>query len=174
LTVSDADVAARARRLRNGGQTEKYHHAEFGVNSRLDEVQAAVLRARLTFLPGWTAARRTLAAAYRRALDGVSSIAVPRECDPGHVYHLFPVLNAARNDLQAHLRTRGVETLIHYPIPLPRQPAFATERPQHCPIADRICDQVLSLPLYPALDAAAIDAVAAAVRAFPVESTIRS
>lgn len=174
LTVNDDDVAARARRLRNGGQTDRYHHAEFGVNSRLDEIQAAILRERLPRLAGWTAARRTLAKKYRARLDGAVSVAVPPECDAGHVYHLFPVISPARDELQAHLRSRGVETLIHYPIPLARQPAFAAQDPRQCPTADRICGQVLSLPLYPALDGSAVDEVAAALRAFPVESTIRS
>src|SRR6185295_9505640 len=68
ITTPDAQIAARLRRLRNGGQTDKYHHGEFGVNSRLDEMQAAILRARLAWLPRWTAERRALAAAYRRAL----------------------------------------------------------------------------------------------------------
>src|SRR6476469_5198218 len=85
LTTDDAALAARARRLRNGGQTDRYHHAEFGVNSRLDEIQAAVLRARLPLLAGWTARRRSLAAAYRAALADVDTIVVPPEADAGHV-----------------------------------------------------------------------------------------
>jgi dTDP-4-amino-4,6-dideoxygalactose transaminase len=174
LTVNDDDVASRARRLRNGGQTDKYHHVEFGVNSRLDEIQAAILRARLARLPAWTAARRSLAAKYREALDGVSTVIVPPECDPGHVYHLFPVIGAARDELQKYLREHGVETLIHYPIPLPRQPAFADLQPRPCPVAERVCDRVLSLPLYPSLDPSAVDHVVWALRTFPVESTIQS
>jgi len=77
------------KRIRNGGQTDRYHHGEMGVNSRLDEMQAAILAARLPFLPGWIEARRTRAALYRRLLDG-APVEVPPECDPGHVYHLFP------------------------------------------------------------------------------------
>jgi len=174
LTVTADDMAARAKRLRNGGQGDKYHHIEFGVNSRLDEIQAAILRERLTRLPSWTETRRTLARQYRAALAGIAHIIVPREFDSGHVYHLFPVLSGARDDLMRHLRQRGIETLIHYPIPLPRQPAFADQQPAQCPVADRICGQVLSLPLHSSLAAAAVDEVAAAVRAFPVASTIQS
>lgn len=163
ITTNDAALAARAKRLRNGGQTDRYHHAEFGVNSRLDEMQAAILRARLPFLPAWTERRRTLARAYRKALASVSSITVPPEADAGHVYHLFPVRSAKREQVQAHLKARGVETLIHYPVPIPRQPALASEQPAECPVADRVCAEVFSLPLYPALPD---DAVARVAEAF--------
>jgi dTDP-3-amino-3,4,6-trideoxy-alpha-D-glucose transaminase len=164
ITTNDAALAAKLKRLRNGGQTDRYHHAEFGLNSRLDEMQAAILRARLAWLPKWTAARRSLAAAYRTQLAG-APITVPPECDPGHVYHLFPILSGGRDALQARLKARGVETLIHYPVAIPRQPALASERPADCPVADRVCDQVLSLPLHPGLTPDAVTEVAAALRA---------
>ena len=165
ITTNDASAAARLRRLRNGGQTDRYHHGEFGVNSRLDEMQAAILRARLSLLPGWTEERRALAAEYRRALPG-APVRVPAEHDAGHVYHLFPILTSDRAALQAHLKARGIETLIHYPIPVSRQPAVASQQPAACPIADRVCDEVLSLPLHPALTRRDIEEVAAAVHAF--------
>jgi dTDP-3-amino-3,4,6-trideoxy-alpha-D-glucose transaminase len=165
ITTSDAALAARLRRLRNGGQTDRYHHAEFGVNSRLDEMQAAVLRARLARLPRWTQQRRALAAEYRRRLAG-GCVTVPPERDPGHVYHLFPVLSPRRTALQAHLKSGGVETLIHYPVPIPRQPALRSERPADCPVANRVCDEVFSLPLHPRMRPDAIEEVAAALRAF--------
>ncbi len=165
MTTADESIAARVRRLRNGGQTDRYHHGEFGVNSRLDELQAAILRARLQWLPRWTNDRRALAAEYRRQLAG-APLTVPPECDRGHVYHLFPVLSADRTALQQHLRARGVETLIHYPVPIPRQPALAQAQPAECPVADRICDQVLSLPLHPGLTLQTIAEVAAALQGF--------
>lgn len=161
LTMPDAALAGKAKRLRNGGQTDRYHHVEFGVNSRLDELQAAVLRARLPYLAAWTERRRALARAYRTALRDVRTLEIPPECDPGHVYHLFPVLSADRAGVQARLRDAGIETLIHYPIPIPRQQALVAERPADCPVADRICAQVLSLPLYPALPDGAVARVAA-------------
>ena len=167
LTTNDAAIAERAKRLRNGGQSDRYHHAEFGVNSRLDEMQAAVLRARLPFLEGWTARRRQLAREYREALKGITTVAVPPEADAGHVYHLFPVLSPARDALQARLRASGIETLIHYPVPIPRQPALATEEPAECPVAAHVCEQVLSLPLYPALADDAVAIVCAALAAAP-------
>jgi dTDP-4-amino-4,6-dideoxygalactose transaminase len=161
LTTGDAAIAARARRLRNGGQVDRYQHVEFGVNSRLDELQAAILRARLGLLSGWTARRRALAGEYRASLAEVTKVQVPPECDPGHVYHLFPILSGARDTVQSTLRAAGVETLIHYPVPIPRQPALADQHPTVCPIADRVCGEVLSLPLYPHLPAGAIERVAA-------------
>jgi dTDP-4-amino-4,6-dideoxygalactose transaminase len=163
IVMRDPDVAARAARIRNGGQTSKYEHAQFGVNSRLDEMQAAILRARLPFLPKWTAARRRLAARYRAALAPVRSIVVPPELDPGHVYHLFPVLSPAREALRARLDSQGIETLIHYPISIPHQPALADQRPAECAVATRVCREVFSLPLHPALDDRAVDEVASAI-----------
>jgi dTDP-4-amino-4,6-dideoxygalactose transaminase len=162
ITTADGDMAARLRRLRNGGQTDRYHHGEFGVNSRLDEMQAAILRARLSWLPGWTADRRRVAAEYRRRLQD-APIVVPPEYDAGHVYHLFPILTPRRAALQAHLKARGIETLIHYPIPIPRQPAVAAQQPAQCPITDRVCGEVVSLPLHPGLSAHDVAAVAAAL-----------
>jgi dTDP-3-amino-3,4,6-trideoxy-alpha-D-glucose transaminase len=165
VTCGDPVLAGALKKLRNGGQSSKYHHDTFGVNSRLDEIQAAVLSARLRWLPQWTEERRSLAARYRAQLVG-APLHVPREFDSGHVYHLFPVLSARRAALQAHLAARGIETLVHYPAPLTRQPAFAAERPTACPNADRVCSEIVSLPLHPGMTAETIDEVTAAVRAF--------
>lgn len=165
IITNDAELAGRLKRLRNGGQTNRYHHLEFGVNSRLDEIQAAILRARLPLLPGWTARRREIAARYRKALTGAPVI-VPPERDPGHVYHLFPVRTMHRDAMQAHLRDQGIETLIHYPVPIPRQPAMASLTPSSCPVADRVCNEVFSLPLHPALADADVDRVSVAVHEF--------
>ncbi len=149
MTNDDA-LAGRLRRLRNGGQSGRYRHEEFGVNSRLDELQAAVLQSRLARLPAWTTRRRELAATYRTRLAG-SAVRVPPVCDPGHVYHLFPVRTRQRAEFMAHLTAHGVGTLIHYPVAIPRQPAFASLAPASCPIADEVCDDVVSLPLHPHL-----------------------
>lgn len=160
ITMADGHLAGRARRLRNGGQTDRYHHVEFGVNSRLDELQAAVLRARLPLLRGWTDRRRHLARQYRAALSTVDTVVVPPELDAGHVYHLFPVRSPGRGAVQSHLRAAGIETLIHYPVPIPRQKAVASEQPADCPVAARVCEEILSLPLYPTLEEAAVRQVA--------------
>jgi dTDP-4-amino-4,6-dideoxygalactose transaminase len=182
VVTSDPALAARIKRLRNGGQSDRYHHQDAGMNSRLDEIQAAVLRARLPRLVGWTERRRALAARYRRLLKDTPGVDVPPECDPGHVYHLFVIRvvgsgrvpwperqrrqpdQSARTDLQVFLASGGIETLIHYPVPIPRQPALAGLDPGDCPVAARICDEVLSLPLYPGLSDLEVDAVAASVQ----------
>jgi len=166
VMTNDAELAGRVKRLRNGGQTSRYHHAEAGVNTRLDEMQAAILRARLRYLPEWTAKRRSIAARYRSAIGEGAKVILPREFDPGHVYHLFPVLSDARDRFQAHMTSHGVETLIHYPVPIPRQPALASTSPAMCPVADRVCSQVVSLPMYPGLSGAAVAAIVEAVSTF--------
>lgn len=165
VVTHDRALADRIRRLRNGGQSDRYHHEMFGVNSRLDELQAAILRARLPHLAEWTARRRALAGRYRTRLDG-SGTNVPAPIDAGHVYHLFVVRATRRDALQAHLAARGIETLIHYPVPITRQAALAAQSPAACPQADRACAEVLSLPLYPALGDSDVDDVASAVAEF--------
>jgi dTDP-4-amino-4,6-dideoxygalactose transaminase len=165
VTTNDVQLAERVKRLRNGGQTSRYHHQEAGANSRLDEMQAAVLRERLLLLQEWTTRRRALAAIYRRALVD-APVTVPLLCDAGHVFHLFPVLATKREDLQRHLAAHGVETLIHYPIPIPRQPALAGLAPAQCPVTDAVCSQVLSLPIYPSLSDQDAAHVAEAIRTF--------
>lgn len=164
VITNDAAVAARVRRLRNGGQAAQYVHVDRGVNSRLDEVQAAILRARLPRLPGWTGCRRTLAAHYRRLLP---TTAPPiRERDPGHVYHLFAVRSSSRDHLKVHLLESGVETLVHYPVPLHEQPVLVEYGARACPVAARAARELLSLPLRPQLTAAAVSRVADVVAAF--------
>jgi dTDP-4-amino-4,6-dideoxygalactose transaminase len=162
IITNDGALAERLRRIRNGGQTSRYHHDELGVNSRLDEIQAAVLRTRLTRLAGWTAARRALAAVYRAQLAS-GPVRVPPELDAGHVYHLFPVLSDDRDQLQRHLAAQGIETLIHYPVAIPDQPALRSAGPAPSPVASRIARQVLSLPLHPGLQTDEAIAVATAV-----------
>lgn len=164
VITGDADLAGRIRRLRNGGQVTRYEHLETGINSRLDELQAAVLRVRLRRLRGWTDRRRELARRYRSGLDGGGAVPVPQR-DAGHVYHLFPVRHAFRDDLRASLDAAGIDTLIHYPIPLHAQRAFARFDPAPCPVAARAAAELLSLPLHPALTFQDADRVIAAVRA---------
>ncbi len=96
---------------------------------------------------------------------------MPSERDPGHVYHLFVVRSRARAELQAHLAGRGIETLIHYPVPVSRQPAVAAAGPADCPVATRACDEVVSLPLHPALGVEHVDDVAAAIHALDGKGT---
>ncbi|PWT84397.1 MAG: erythromycin biosynthesis sensory transduction protein eryC1 [Blastocatellia bacterium] len=165
IVTNDRMLADRIRRLRNGGQIDRDRHQEPGVNSRLDEMQAAILVARLPFLRRWTERRRELAARYRAELAGAEAIAAPIECDRGHVYHLFVVKTRERDRLQARLAATGIETLVHYRIPIPRQQAFATVGGAECPIAAAVCDRILSLPLHPRLtDHLAADVAAAVLK----------
>ena len=127
-------------------------------------MQAAILRARLPFLQDWTAARRQL----RRRIAGARGRAAESRrfgCDNGHA-HLFVARTSRRDAFQDHLRARGIETLVHYPVPIPHQRALAGERPAECPAANLACREVVSLPLYPGLTASAVSEVAAAVRDF--------
>jgi len=163
VITNDGALADRLRRLRNGGQTAQYVHGEAGVNSRLDELQAAVLRVRLAGLAAGTARRRALARQYRQTLTNANVI-VPPECDAGHVYHLFPVRATDRDGLRLHLQARGVGTLVHYPRPLTRQPVFADLVRSRCIAAERLCDEVCSLPLHPLLAADDVAFVAETVR----------
>jgi dTDP-4-amino-4,6-dideoxygalactose transaminase len=166
VITNDASLAARVKRLRNGGQRLRYQHDEAGVNSRLDELQAAILRARLPFLREWTARRRRLAALYRRSLHD-APVNLLAELDSGHVHHLFVVRSRRRDELQRHLGSRGIETLVHYPVPISRQPALAALQPAECPEAAAACSEVVSLPLHPGLQETDVVDVAAAIRDFP-------
>jgi dTDP-3-amino-3,4,6-trideoxy-alpha-D-glucose transaminase len=164
VITNDEALATRVRRLRNGGQRERYSHVEAGVNSRLDELQAAVLRARLPLLPKWTTRRRQLASRYRSQLS--ESAAPIRERDSGHVYHLFPIRVSSRDALSAHLAKAGIGTLVHYPVPLPAQQAFSAYEPAACPVAAAAAAELLSLPLHPRLVDAGVDRVVREVNAF--------
>jgi dTDP-3-amino-3,4,6-trideoxy-alpha-D-glucose transaminase len=164
VLTRDGALADRVKLLRNGGQTHRNHHAVAGVNSRLDELQAAILRVRLPNVLAETALRRLHATFYRDALVGeVTPVA---ERDAGHVYHLFPVRSVRREALQDHLARAGVETLIHYPVPLHKQPAFAHLAPRECPVAAKAADELVSLPLHARLQARQAARVADAILAF--------
>jgi dTDP-4-amino-4,6-dideoxygalactose transaminase len=164
VITNDAALAGRVRRLRNGGQADRYRHVDAGINSRLDELQAAVLRARLPHLGVATRRRREIADRYRRLLGACVETVEQRES--GHVHHLFPVRSPARDALQAGLAAAAIETLIHYPVSLPEQPAFAACTPAPCAVAADAARTLLSLPLYPRLADADVDRVAEAVAEF--------
>jgi len=166
VTTSDAGLAARLRRLRNYGSDQKYLHQVVGVNSRLDELQAAFLRAMLRRLEARNEQRRVIAAGYDAVLAGIAGLSIPVEASwAEHVRHLYVVRSTARDALQAKLKAAGVETLIHYPIPCHRQPAFESLglEPEAFPLAERLAGEVLSLPLWPAMPMGNVDEVAALI-----------
>jgi dTDP-4-amino-4,6-dideoxygalactose transaminase len=149
VVTADAEIATRVRMLRDGGRADRDRHVVRGVNSRLDELQAAILRVKLRHLDAWNARRRALAALYRDGLAG-APVELPSEAPwARHIYHLFVVRSAARDALRARLAADAIDTLVHYPIPLHRQEAFRA--PGAFPNAERDAAQVLSLPLFPQL-----------------------
>ena len=155
VTTGDAALAEKLRRLRQYGWTEKYCAAEpFGFNSRLDELQAALLRVKLQALAARNDRRRAIAALYRALLADVPGLLLPADL-AGHVYHLFVirVLDGRRDSLREALGRRGIGAAIHYPIPDFLQPALAIPGRGHgtSPVAERLADEVLSLPCYPEL-----------------------
>lgn len=168
VVTSDPALAERVRRLRNYGSSRKYVHEEQGVNSRLDELQAALLRVKLRHLDNWNAARRAAVARYREALAG-ADVVLPVEAPHAEsVWHLFVIRSRARDALQSHLAARGVSSVIHYPVPPHLQGAYrdAGWGQGALPLAERLAAEVLSLPMGPTLTPAQIEAVATAVRSF--------
>lgn len=152
-TNSDA-LAERIRRLRDWGQSARYHHVEKGFNYRMDAVQGAILRVKLQHLKGWTDARRALGKFYQRQLQGIPGIETPHEADGRrHVYHVFAIRSAERDALAAKLGTAGIQTGLHYPIPVHLQRAHSDLGYQRgdFPEAEAAAGQVLSLPIYPEL-----------------------
>jgi dTDP-4-amino-4,6-dideoxygalactose transaminase len=163
VTTDDDDLARTLRLLRNYGSERKYVHEQAGVNSRLDEIQAAALRVKLRHLDAWNARRADIAKHYTAALSGVVGTPyVPPDAEPS--WHLYVVRSPDRDGLASRLAARGVETLVHYPTPPHRQAAFAASYAgTDLPVADTIAAEVLSLPMGPHLDDAMVDEVVAAV-----------
>jgi dTDP-4-amino-4,6-dideoxygalactose transaminase len=164
VVTNDAGVAEQARLLRNYGERERFEHVLHGRNSRLDALQAAFLSVKLPQLDAWTARRRAIAARYDEALAG-TEIAAPVEA-PGrrHVYHLYVVEALDRDAFRARLGAAGVETAVHYPRAIHQQSAYrmlGEGRDLH--ISERLASQVVSVPIYPELTDAEVDAVSEAL-----------
>lgn len=169
IATNDEAMAERMAMMRNHGRKDKYVHDFEGVNMRLDEIQAAVLSAKLPNLESWTQARVTLALEYVRALSGVGDLILPtidssRRC----VYHLFVVETGQRDALRAYLSERGVSTGIHYPVPLPLQPAFSRLRHSEddFPVSVAKAKHILSLPMFPEMTQEQQHYVSACVKDF--------
>ncbi|WP_343668574.1 DegT/DnrJ/EryC1/StrS family aminotransferase [Paraburkholderia heleia] len=159
ICTNDAQLAEKLRKLRNYGSSVKYRHEMDGMNSRLDELQSAILRAKLRELDAENARRAVVAAAYTEALAH-SPLELPYVSEGAEpVWHLYVVKTTNRALLQAHLNAQGIGTLVHYPIACHRQPVYANETWPDLPIADRLQDRVLSLPMAPYLDSSEIAAV---------------
>jgi dTDP-4-amino-4,6-dideoxygalactose transaminase len=166
ITTGSPELAARVRMFRNGGQSDRYTHAVVGVNSRLDELQAAILRAFLPEMPRMNARRQAIAARYQAGLAGLPGLTLPAPAPPGAVsaLHLYVVRHPARERLREGLAERGVQAIVHYPVPSHLQPAFAPPRAS-LPVSERLAKEVLSLPIHPELDEQQVEGVISAVRA---------
>ncbi len=165
VVAMDPEIAEQARLLRNYGERSKYDSVRRGWNSRLDTIQAAILSAKLLHLDGWTDRRRELASLYDDALQG-SAVVMPAVAPERiHVYHLYVVRVEGRDSVQDRLRDEGVGTLVHYPRPVHRHPAYeGLDRPGRLATSERLSEEILSLPLYPELEDAEAEAVVDAVR----------
>jgi dTDP-4-amino-4,6-dideoxygalactose transaminase len=151
ITTNDADLAVKVRSLRNYGSSVKYVHDRIGFNSRLDPIQAAVIRIKLRYLDEWNSRRLSLVECYRTHLTE-TNILLPEKTDGfDSVFHLFVIRTSCRDILQAGLKDVGIETLIHYPIPPHKQGAYISMRGNVLPITERLANEVLSLPMGPHL-----------------------
>jgi dTDP-4-amino-4,6-dideoxygalactose transaminase len=171
LVTHSAAIADRARMLRNYGTRARYEHLEAGLNSRLDELQAAILTTRLAWLDRFNARRQGIAARYHAGIENSKIALLPPPCRDrlsAHVYHLFVVRCAERERLAAFLKQRDIETLIHYPIPAHREGCCdsITRDPDGLPHAERHAQQCLSIPCHPQLRDEDVDRTIAALNAF--------
>ena len=163
VTTNDADLAEAIRALRNYGSHQKYHNKYKGMNSRLDELQAAILRVKLRHLDADTEKRREVADYYLSELSTIthpSSFILPYVADYGsHVWHLFVIRHPQRDALAKHLAEQDIQTVIHYPVPPHRQEAYPEFQGLSLPVTEAIHDEVLSLPMSPCLDERAVETV---------------
>ena len=168
VMTNDAELTEVIRALRNYGSHEKYHNKYKGMNSRLDEIQAAVLRVKLQYLDSDTEKRRMVAEAYHSALSSQpSALTVPHVADYGvPAWHLFVVRTAQRDDLVEHLMEHGIQTVIHYPVPPHRQTAYPELGSLSLPLTELIHSQVISLPMGPSMSLESVNYVSSAVSKF--------
>jgi dTDP-4-amino-4,6-dideoxygalactose transaminase len=168
-TTNDAELAMRMRQLRNYGQTAKYRHIEKGLNARLDTLQASILSVKLRHLSEWNRARVLHAERYKDLLTGVGDLVFQRRASySSHVYHLCIVETEWRDALKQHLHARGIQTGIHYPIPIHLQPAYEdlSYGRGDFPEAEGLAKRMLSLPMFPELRGEQIELIANEIKGF--------
>jgi dTDP-4-amino-4,6-dideoxygalactose transaminase len=165
ITTNDPTVAEAARAMRNCGQKTKNVHELPPFNHRLDSIQAAILRVKLQYLDQWLDSRRKLAALYNKLLAGSDVVPPVEPSGYEHVYHLYVIRAKSRDDLQAHLKSRGIGTAIHYPKPVHLQPFYAQKggAEGQFPVAEKTCNEILSLPMYPELTVEQVEIVASEI-----------
>lgn len=168
VVTNDAILAQKLRMLRNYGQRERYYHDIVGINSRLDEVQAAVLAVKLPLLEKWNDRRRAIGARYNAGLINLPVRCPKLPAGSSHVFHLYVIQSDERDQLRGHLASAGVQTQIHYPVPVHLQRAYVSlgYRLGDFPVTEHVASQILSLPIYPQLTDADADRVVAAIADF--------
>lgn len=167
IACNDAALAARLRSLRNHGRKNRYQHGEVGCNSRLDEIQAAILRVKLPFLDGWNVQRQQLAAEYQHGLRNTACRWPAAIEDTVNVYHQFVVTHPQRDALQAFLAECGIATAMFYSIPCHLQPAYsASHAGLSLPLAEHLAKHVLALPVYPEMPVESATHIAQLIQAF--------
>jgi dTDP-4-amino-4,6-dideoxygalactose transaminase len=178
VVSNDASFVSRVRQIANhGGGAHKYDNVVVGTNSRLDTIQAAVLRVKLRHLDAWNRERRERAAAYAEALAGAPSLVLPRErAGARSAWHLYTIRTPDRDGIQAHLKRRGISAAVHYPRAIHLQPAMAAAggKPGDLPVSEVLCREVLCLPLYPELPFEAVRRIAAEVRSYREAAVART
>ena len=169
VTTNDEELAKKVSVLRNYGSQKKYYNELQGFNMRLDECQAAFLSVKLKYINVWTKQRQEIASRYNEALKGIDSLTLPYVTPSAtHVYHLYVVRTKHRERLQEHLSTKGIGTLIHYPVPPYLQEAYASlgHKKGSFPIAEEIADTCISLPIWPGMQDAHINEVTHEIKNF--------
>ena len=166
VVTGDDALGAKLRLLREYGWAERYVSHSEGWNSRLDELQAAILRVKLRYLDADNASRRRIAARYGAELADTGLVLPVTREGSEHVYHLYVVRSDRRDALNAHLQARGIAAGIHYPVPIHLQPAYRSTPPVSLPVTERAAREVLSLPIYPELSDTEVSTVVSAVRDF--------
>ncbi|MEX0679785.1 MAG: DegT/DnrJ/EryC1/StrS family aminotransferase [Balneolales bacterium] len=163
IVTNDDQLAETARMLRSHGSRKKYHNELLGYNSRLDTIQAAVLRVKLPYIDRWNKGRREAAQRYNKLFEGHDNIVTPEIID-GHVFHQYTLrlLETDRNEVQAALKEAGVGSMVYYPVPQDRLPIYRDEYPRN-PVSDELAEQVISLPIWPTIDEATQEKVATAL-----------
>ena len=164
LVTDDKSIADKLKKMRNYGQSTRYYHDFVGVNSRLDELQAAILRVKLPYLDEWNERRRSVAKLYNELLDNPCVVKPSEKGYAKHVYHLYVIRHKQRNKLQQHLLSQGIQTLIHYPVPVHTQKAYNTG--DKLPTTERISQEILSLPINPWINDAEVQEISRCIQNF--------
>lgn len=166
VTSNSDELLAKVRKLRDHGRISKYEHDEIGFGERLDGLQAAILAAKLPYLETWTAKRRAHARLYDELLSDTTVITPHESPDVRHVFHLYVIRTPRRDEVLAHLKSKGINAGVHYPIPLHRQPAYIKQGygDISLPVTEQVAQEVLSLPMYPELTHEEIAYIAESVK----------